>query len=325
MNYIAHHGIKGQRWGVRRFQNEDGTLTASGKNRYRDPNKKSKVRARLEEKYMSNGMSKKDAEELAAKKIKTAKILAGVGAAAVTAAAVTYLVTKHKAEADKIINSGDMLQRIQTESGTDLHDVFYASKNKRDNTRYLARLGLIRKAQGDGTAYKLGIEATDNMRIAGDKSARRIFNELYKNDSNFRMEAMGYLNKPVGSSPSRADMKKMYNMFNRNGLIQGKGESGAGLKFVNALKKAGYSGVSDWNDRSRDSIIKAKNPLILFNEGKNFAVKTVDSISGKDIKRAFVKDILIPNNIEKKVYKLLGAGGVGALIAAKKTTSSGDD
>lgn len=29
-----HHGIKGQRWGVRRFQNEDGTLTDKGKKRY---------------------------------------------------------------------------------------------------------------------------------------------------------------------------------------------------------------------------------------------------------------------------------------------------
>lgn len=29
-----HHGIKGQKWGVRRFQNDDGTLTAEGKARY---------------------------------------------------------------------------------------------------------------------------------------------------------------------------------------------------------------------------------------------------------------------------------------------------
>lgn len=34
MNYIAHHGIKNQKWGVRRFQNEDGTLTEAGKRRY---------------------------------------------------------------------------------------------------------------------------------------------------------------------------------------------------------------------------------------------------------------------------------------------------
>lgn len=32
-NYLAHYGIKGQKWGVRRFQNPDGTLTAAGKKR----------------------------------------------------------------------------------------------------------------------------------------------------------------------------------------------------------------------------------------------------------------------------------------------------
>jgi len=32
-NELYHHGIKGQRWGVRRFQNYDGTLTTKGKAR----------------------------------------------------------------------------------------------------------------------------------------------------------------------------------------------------------------------------------------------------------------------------------------------------
>jgi|LGOV01.1.fsa_nt_gb hypothetical protein len=30
-NYLSHFGIKGQRWGVRRFQNSDGSLNAAGK------------------------------------------------------------------------------------------------------------------------------------------------------------------------------------------------------------------------------------------------------------------------------------------------------
>ena len=32
--YLAHHGIKGQKWGVRRFQNPDGSYTSAGKERY---------------------------------------------------------------------------------------------------------------------------------------------------------------------------------------------------------------------------------------------------------------------------------------------------
>ncbi|MCM1236659.1 MAG: hypothetical protein NC489_41815 [Ruminococcus flavefaciens] len=33
---LCHHGIKGQKWGVRRFQNPDGTWTSAGKERYGD-------------------------------------------------------------------------------------------------------------------------------------------------------------------------------------------------------------------------------------------------------------------------------------------------
>lgn len=33
-DYLAHHGTKGQRWGLRRYQNQDGSLTEEGRRRY---------------------------------------------------------------------------------------------------------------------------------------------------------------------------------------------------------------------------------------------------------------------------------------------------
>ena len=33
-NYLEHAGVKGMRWGIRRYQNKDGTLTPAGKKRY---------------------------------------------------------------------------------------------------------------------------------------------------------------------------------------------------------------------------------------------------------------------------------------------------
>ena len=39
MDYLAHYGIKGQKWGIRRYQNLDGSLTEAGKMRYGIENK----------------------------------------------------------------------------------------------------------------------------------------------------------------------------------------------------------------------------------------------------------------------------------------------
>lgn len=33
-NYLQHHGILGMKWGVRRYQNADGSLTSAGRKRY---------------------------------------------------------------------------------------------------------------------------------------------------------------------------------------------------------------------------------------------------------------------------------------------------
>lgn len=41
---LLHYGIKGMKWGVRRFQNKDGTRTAAGKKRYNSSSIKSSIK-----------------------------------------------------------------------------------------------------------------------------------------------------------------------------------------------------------------------------------------------------------------------------------------
>lgn len=43
-NELYHWGIKGMRWGVRRYQNKDGSLTVAGKKRYAEEEAKLKAR-----------------------------------------------------------------------------------------------------------------------------------------------------------------------------------------------------------------------------------------------------------------------------------------
>ena len=63
-DYICHYGIKGQKWGIRRFQKEDGTLTSRGKAR---ANKNSGRDSRKSNKKSNSSMkSKIDAGKKAA-------------------------------------------------------------------------------------------------------------------------------------------------------------------------------------------------------------------------------------------------------------------
>lgn len=40
---LYHHGIKGMKWGVRRYRNKDGSLTPAGKKRFVDPDESNRV------------------------------------------------------------------------------------------------------------------------------------------------------------------------------------------------------------------------------------------------------------------------------------------
>lgn len=49
---LYHHGIKGQRWGIRRYQNKDGSLTAYGKKRLRQLERDDIAKAKQDKKRL---------------------------------------------------------------------------------------------------------------------------------------------------------------------------------------------------------------------------------------------------------------------------------
>ena len=61
-NYIKHHGIKGMKWGVRRFQNKDGSLTPAGNKRYSDSERRAQMKKIAKRKNVKFDSDRKTAE-----------------------------------------------------------------------------------------------------------------------------------------------------------------------------------------------------------------------------------------------------------------------
>lgn len=67
MSELYHYGIKGMKWGIRRYQNKDGTLTAAGKKREREQTKgwsKEAKEARRIKRKSVNQMTNKELQTL---------------------------------------------------------------------------------------------------------------------------------------------------------------------------------------------------------------------------------------------------------------------
>lgn len=327
------------KWGRRRFQKKDGSLTPAGKKRYDDDSpgdtnrpkekKKSKHRLKLEESYRKHGLSAKEAADAADKRIRTEKILAASAAITVGACAA-MIARKHlKNRIDGVIKSGQSLQRIEMQdTGGKLHDIFYASKDKHDNARYEGLLGMTR-IQQTGKAYMLNLEASNDIKVASKDKAVKAFGDLYKNDSDFRKSVRDNVsqhftgkNKVDPDNMSPRNIKKMYDNFNA-GLIDIRGSgSGADAKFYSKLKSAGYGAIQDINDM-KYSGYRAKNPLIVFdNTSNNIMVKSVKELNKDDVLPKAIKEGVKSSIIEPFLEKAGPMAAAGFTAAAVGTYTS---
>ena len=340
-NELTHHGIKGMKWGVRRFQNKDGSLTPAGRKRYDEPNQgtnstnkksqntksKSLHRLKLEEKYRNEGLSKEEAEKKATKRIKAEAYIAA--AAGVTVASCLAYAKYKGYTTDKIIKENSDFQRImRLNPNAEIRKDYrqYVTIDKKDKVLYKGMFAdHINKLKEDSeNIYDITIKNRSDIKVASEKRARDTFTNLFKNDKEFKDEFIerlqkdgyavskgrldGIFNKMKDNPNSLTDREiktKAYDLFNVMLAEPGERTQKNSSRFYDALRKQGINAVVDVND-SKINNYHAKMPLILFDgEFDNVKKRIMDD---KEIQQNMNKHI---NRSANQSYMALGAAAVG--------------
>lgn len=123
--YLAHHGIKGQKWGVRRFQNEDGTWTAAGKAHRNDGGDGQSVFKKMHDASVARNTKKvnKMYDKINSKWEKKANKLEAKGKTAKAAVAREFIRYNNESRDRQIKNFNESKSMV----GLKAHDMFDAA------------------------------------------------------------------------------------------------------------------------------------------------------------------------------------------------------
>ena len=272
---LYHYGVKGMKWGIRRYQNKDGTLTSKGKKRYEKSNDNSN-----NEDEIKNNKSRKI---LTKRNIAIGATVVGASLAAMGAMYV-YKKTNPTMHV-KYMNFGEIVdinnlssKDIIVKKGTKFHRVSsksvedYAEEGKRIYTSYL---------KSDARIYK------EEM----PKFIRRWGNQgIISDDGKTSYEHIMKMNKDI-KAPSKKLMAEIYMKVTGNNEVDSgryqrfmenlnDSDNPDTKKFFQYVKNLGYNAILDENDAGNFT----KSPLILLNPkddietSKSHKIRKLESI-----------------------------------------------
>lgn len=240
-NYLAHYGVKGMKWGVRK----DRDLPSS-RVTYRD---------RKYHEYKSKGLSNKKASEKADradKARKTALVVGGTTVAAATAYVAGNYYVKNYVGVN--LKEGAMLQNVNRVGGSkpQKEGMLYVSFKERDNqfyTRFYGRMLLMDSSHKGKDVFKTKLTAIEPIKAPSNVKAKKLYEEYKRTMKN--RDGASFL----------PDSYRDFNiLFNYHGSEKDK------KSFSDFMRQKGYNALVDINDQR--AMNGRKKPTILLDSTK---------------------------------------------------------
>lgn len=258
---LYHHGIKGQKWGVRRFEDKSGHLTSAGKKRYADDGKAPRRLFNLR----NRDVELKKGTDLS--RIQTNSNFENFA----------FYATYKKNDVDKYAglfgkNLTDRARAEARRARREKSDDYEQLKERADNMKI----------------YKLTIKSTDKLVVPSNANAALITKNLC-NDPSFTedlrssikdsklimrrpqqqtlfQDSLRTLDKPPNTW-TKKQSDSVYKALNLTLVNHNDTQVRMQDKFYGAMKKNGYSALVDINDQKYSSY-HAKRPMIIFDTDK---------------------------------------------------------